>query len=223
MKTDTLHIIEMFVSLEGETSTSGYPALFIRLAQCNLRCSWCDTKKSWNEGREVEIDAILKAAEQYRWVHHVTVTGGEPLLQENVYTLLEELVKRGMSVQLETNGSLSLERVPSGVRKIADVKPPSSGHGDSFLQENLSFLNKEDELKIVIYSREDLEFARVFMEDRGSSIPSVVSLSAAFGGISYEEIAAFVLSNKLKVRFVIQLHAQIWPGMKEKSYEISLW
>jgi 7-carboxy-7-deazaguanine synthase len=217
-----LKVAEIFVSLEGETVTAGFPALFIRLAGCNLRCSWCDTKDSWNGGVDVPFDDLLAMVKEYSWVHHITITGGEPLAQIGCIDFLKELSVFPVSIQLETNGTISLSSVPKNIRIIADIKPPSSGCTTLFLKENFTFLDTSDEIKIVAADENDLDFISRLFVDFESNIPCPVSLSPGFPRMDAEELAAFILKNHLPARLNLQQHKIIWKSKKEAGIAISL-
>lgn len=218
-----LKIKEAFISLEGETVTTGFPALFIRFAGCNLRCTWCDTPHSWEGGLDVSLEGLVRMVQEHRWVHHVTVTGGEPLLQAGVVSLLQGILDMGMRVQMETNGSMPLSLVPAGVRKIVDVKPPSSGHEDSFSLQNLSFMNEHDELKCAVATSEDLNYASSFLREHWSSIRSMVSLSPVSGSdMMLTAVADFILSTQVNMRLNLQAHKLIWQDGEPEGRQISL-
>ena len=154
-----LEISELFFSIQGESSYAGQPCVFIRLSGCNLRCSYCDAGYTYEEaGTLKDMSEILTFVAQYPGFP-VEITGGEPLLQENVYLLMNELLTDGRRVLLETNGSISLAKVPAGVIRIMDIKCPDSGMSKHLLQENIALLNPEDELKFVLSSRNDYEWA----------------------------------------------------------------
>jgi 7-carboxy-7-deazaguanine synthase len=198
-------ISEIFIGLEGETTRSGFPTLFVRTAGCNLACRWCDTKHAWEGGKELTTENILSLAREHDWIDHVTLTGGEPLLQGESIRLMEELVRCRIPVQLETNGSLDLEKVPAGVRKIVDIKLPSSGHPTGFLEENRSFLGRDDEIKMVISDREDYEAARRRIKLLPENL-AAVNLSPVFGELEPGELGQWILEDLLPVRLNLQVH-----------------
>ena len=209
-----LFIHEIFHSIQGETTLSGFSSVFIRLAGCNLRCRWCDTPASLEQGSAMSIDSILDAVHGFPQPDHVTVTGGEPLAQQGALTLMERLINDGYTVQLETNGSLSLEKVPAGVRKIADIKPPSSGENGSFMEENFFYLGPDDEIKIVIADSTDLIFAENLIREKLLNHPSVINLTPASGLMDAEDVARFILDEPwgnglCRVRLNIQIHKVI--------------
>jgi 7-carboxy-7-deazaguanine synthase len=225
-----VQIIEIYKSLQGESSYTGLPCVFVRLAGCNLRCTWCDSEYTFKGGQRMTLEEVE------REVHRlspdgglVEITGGEPLLQEREAVLLmERLLAASYTVLLETSGERPLERVPSEVVKIVDVKCPDSGEGDTFRIENLSALTSRDEVKFVIASRCDYEFARDFIHDNAlsSQVASVI-LSPAFRkdaagsrDVSHclldpQQLAEWMLADGVKARLGLQIHKFIWePSLK---------
>ncbi|PKL35990.1 MAG: 7-carboxy-7-deazaguanine synthase QueE [Spirochaetae bacterium HGW-Spirochaetae-1] len=201
-----LIVKEIFFSLQGETTTTGFPSLFIRLTGCNLRCRYCDSEYAWNGGSEMEIAAIMAKIHNETGIHHITITGGEPLCQENVRYLIKNLCDGGYNVQIETNGSLPLEKIDARARKIVDVKTPSSGEDSSFLMENLTCLNPHDEIKFVIGDTTDYNFARDFTRKHLEKLDSTVNFSPVYGNITYNTMASWILRDRLMVRLNLQLH-----------------
>jgi len=207
----TLEIAELFFSIQGESSYAGQPCVFIRLAGCNLHCTFCDARYANEEAAQQQtLDQILAFVAAYP-AFPVEITGGEPLLQEGVYPLLAELLAAGRRVLLETNGSLPVDRVPAGVVKIVDVKCPDSGAGDSFDRENLRLLSPEDELKFVISSRRDYDWAVDFL--RTNLLPGnlIVHFSPVTTLLALGALADWILADRLKVRLQLQLHKFLWP------------
>ena len=196
---------EIFIGLEGETTCSGFSALFIRAAGCNLACLWCDTTYARDGGKELPIETILSLVKEHSWIDHVTLTGGEPMLQRESLRLMEVLVQGRIPVQLETNGSLSLQEVPAGVRKIVDIKLPSSGHPTSFLEDNRSCLTGYDEIKMVVGDREDYEAAKRIISHLPVNL-AAVNLSPVFGAIEPGELGLWILEDRLPVRLNLQVH-----------------
>ncbi len=204
-----LKISEIFFSLQGEGPLVGWPTIFIRVFGCNLHCKWCDTPYAKGEGmyREIELQEILNFwKKEYSEIFHFTITGGEPLLQEEVYYLMEELLKRKATVCLETNGSISIEKVPKEVVKVVDFKTPSSGMEKFNLYENLKFLNKKDALKFVIQDREDFEWALKKMEELKIGEITQVFFSPVTPVLSPKVLADWILKTKKNIRFQLQLH-----------------
>jgi 7-carboxy-7-deazaguanine synthase len=214
-----LIVNEIFYSIQGETSRAGFTSLFIRLAGCNLQCSYCDTvyARSISSGKEMLIEDIIEKAKSYTYFDHITITGGEPLMQPESIYLMKTLVKNGYDVQLETNGSLSLKDVPGKVRKIADVKTPSSGHASSFLMDNLNYLKKPDELKFVILDTKDYRFSVEFIKNNFKDKDIVINFSPVFGAFSENKLAELILVDRLPVRLNLQLHKILWAKDEPKT------
>src|SRR5215471_9523991 len=154
-----LTVNEIFYSIQGESTRAGEPCVFVRLTACDLRCTWCDTAYAFHEGRKMSLEEVLQAVDEYA-CPLVEITGGEPLLQDDVYPLMERLLENGHTVMLETGGHRSIERVPAAVIKIVDVKCPASGESDKNEWRNLAMVAPHDEVKFVIADRADYEFAR---------------------------------------------------------------
>jgi len=209
-------ISEIFFSLQGESTFVGLPCVFVRLAGCNLACSWCDTDYARNAGDAIElaVDEVVSEASGFS-SGLVEITGGEPLLQAETLTLAARLLEKFDTVLLETNGSLDISVVPAGVVRVVDVKCPSSGVSDSFLRENLNNLTPADEMKFVIGDRSDYEFAREFISSMGAVIrPDKILFSPVNGALEPRVLAQWILDDRLPVRFQLQLHNCIWPGEK---------
>jgi 7-carboxy-7-deazaguanine synthase len=225
-----VQIIEIYKSLQGESSYAGLPCVFVRLAGCNLRCIWCDSEYTFTGGHRMtlaEIESEVRRLSPSGGL--VEITGGEPLLQEReVVPLMDRLLSTGYSVLLETSGERPLERVPSQVVKIVDVKCPDSGEGETFHSENLQWLTPCDEVKFVIASRRDYEFACEFIRrhELSSRVGSVI-LSPAFRKdaagsrdashclVDPRELAEWLLADGLNARLGLQIHKFIWePSLK---------
>jgi len=204
-----LFIHKIFFSLQGESSLSGFPSVFIRLAGCNLRCAYCDTKEAYEQNHKMSIVSIIEQVSHYQGSDHLTITGGEPLWQKNVYLLFEELLKKDYKIQLETNGSLNLKRVPEVIRKIVDVKTPSSQERDSFLLENLDYLTKNDEIKFVIATKEDYIFSKNFIKKHLTKTETIINFSPVEQLIDPVKLAKMILEDKLKVRLNLQMHKSL--------------
>ena len=213
-----LLINEIFYSIQGESTNAGFPSLFIRLSGCNMNCCYCDTEYAKSEGFAVSIDKIIDDIAKYKSLHHITITGGEPLLQPNSIILMDRLIESGYPVQLETNGSISIEYVPDEVKKIVDVKTPSSGEVASFLQENLRFMNNNDELKFVISDKNDYNYSKEFIEKYIDSSEVIINFSPVMEKMSISELAELILLDRLKVRLNIQLHKTIWPDEEPRHF-----
>jgi 7-carboxy-7-deazaguanine synthase len=205
-----LTVNEIFYSVQGESSRAGLPCVFVRLSACDLRCSWCDTPYAFTDGRKMEVDDVVAAVEGYG-CRLVEITGGEPLLQEDVYALMQALIDRGCSVMLETGGHRSIARVPPGVVRIVDVKCPGSGESSANDWSNLDRLTGEDEVKFVVKDRADYEWAREVLgrHDLASRCGAVL-LSPVHGVLDPSELSAWILGDRLPVRLQLQLHKYIW-------------
>ncbi len=202
----SLHIFEIFTSIQGESTLAGLPFCFIRLAGCNLRCRWCDTVAAQDVSGEVmAISRIVDRVKQSD-LKHVCVTGGEPMVQNGTPRLLEQLLNSGFTVTLETNGSQDLATVPSGVRKIIDIKCPSSGMDRHNRLANLAALNPGDEIKCIIAHRQDYTFAREMFRKYLSDFTGPVLFSPVYEMLKPGELANWILSDKLPVRVHVQLH-----------------
>ncbi len=207
-----IEICELFYSIQGESSHAGYPCFFIRVAGCNLRCTYCDSRYAYEgEHRPYSISQILCELEKYPGVM-VEVTGGEPLLQKEIYPLLARLLETGRTVLLETNGSLSLEDVPEGVVKIMDIKCPGSTMHDKMNFANFGYMKIKDEIKFVISSRADYQWAKELVSTYALPGKTTVTFSPVASGLAPASLAAWILADRLPVRLRLQLHTIIWPG-----------
>jgi 7-carboxy-7-deazaguanine synthase len=210
-----LTIHEIFYSIQGESTYAGRPCVFVRLTACDLRCSWCDTEYAFHEGHKQSLDEVLAEVDRLD-CPLVEVTGGEPLLQEEVYPLMQSLIDRGSTVLLETGGHRSTERVPEAVVTILDVKCPGSGEAHRNDWSNLERLRPRDEVKFVVKDREDYEFARdVFTKYRLGERAAAVHLSPVHGVMNLRLLSEWVLADRLPARVQVQLHKYIWdPGTR---------
>ena len=210
-----LTINEIFYSIQGESSYAGRPCVFIRLTACDLRCSWCDTPYAFYEGQKRSLDEVLAEVERLE-CPLVEVTGGEPLLQKEVYPLMQALIDRKRTVLLETGGHRSTADVPEAVVTILDVKCPGSGESDHNDWSNLERLRPHDEVKFVVVDRTDYEYARdVITRCRLAERAAAVHLSPAHGALSPQLLAEWVLADRLPARVQLQLHKYIWePGTR---------
>ena len=207
-----LEICELFYSIQGESSYAGYPCFFIRFAGCNLRCTWCDTRYAYEEEyQSYSISRILAELNKYPGVM-VEITGGEPLLQRNVYPLFDQLLATGRIVLLETNGSLRLDNIPEKVVKIMDVKCPDSAMHEKMDFDNFEFITPKDEIKFVISSRADYTWAKQLVSSYDLSTRSTVTFSPVTSRIASSELAGWILADYLPVRLRLQLHTILWPG-----------
>ena len=212
---DTLRITEIFHSLQGETSRSGLPTVFIRLTGCPLRCVYCDTAYAFSGGKSQSLDEILAAVAPYG-TRYVTVTGGEPLAQKSCLALLRALCDRDYSVSLETSGAIDVAAVDSRVSKILDIKTPASGEVDKNRWENLAHMTPRDEIKFVICSEDDYRWSKQQLGTRKLDALCPVLFSSAYGDLQPVQLAEWVLRDRLPVRFQLQLHKQLWgerPGV----------
>ena len=205
-----LTVNEIFHSIQGESTHTGRPCVFVRLTGCDLRCVWCDTPYAFHEGRKLDVDEVVAAVEQYR-CDLVEITGGEPLLQEDVYPLMDRLLATGATVLLETGGHVSVARVPAAVVKVVDVKCPGSGECDRNAWDNLSRLTDRDQVKFVIADRVDYEFARdVVRRHTLETRCGTVLFSAVHDLLQPARLAEWMLADRLPVRLQIQLHKHLW-------------
>lgn len=220
MGTDQLQIAELFYSIQGESTFAGLPCLFIRLAGCNLRCSYCDARYTWDEPSETKglVDIL-------QWVYTIAgvpveITGGEPLLQEAVYPLMEALVNHGRTVLLETNGSIDISQVPDGVHIIMDIKCPGSNMEQQVNWDNIDRLKERrlracrDEVKFVLSSAEDFYWAAAKVKKQGLDELLPVLFSPVQPALPPETLAQLLLEARLNIRLQLQLHALLWPGQQ---------
>jgi 7-carboxy-7-deazaguanine synthase len=206
-----LTINEIFYSIQGESTRAGRPCVFVRLTACDLRCTWCDTPYAFHEGRKQSVDEVLEAVERHD-CPLVEITGGEPLLQEDVYDLMNRLLARGRTVMIETGGHRSIDRVPPDVVKIVDIKCPGSGEADRNDWANLDRLSPHDEVKFVVSDRTDYEFARDVIERRDlASRCAAVLLSPVHGVLDARVLSEWLLADRVPARLQLQLHKYIWP------------
>jgi 7-carboxy-7-deazaguanine synthase len=210
-----LRLTEIFYSLQGEASRAGLPTVFVRLTGCPLRCTWCDTTYSFTGGEPATVESVLAAVGKYP-ARQICVTGGEPLSQKDCLPLLTALCEAGYEVSLETSGALDVAGVDPRVARIMDLKAPDSGESARNLWSNLDVLNPRDEIKIVIASRSDYEWARDVLRDRQLDRLCPVLLSPAGGLIEPQSLADWILEDGLNVRFQLQLHKLLWGNMKGK-------
>jgi 7-carboxy-7-deazaguanine synthase len=209
-----LQLSEVFYSIQGESSFAGYPCLFFRLSGCNLRCSYCDAKYTYEEPASLTtIEALLSEAAKYPNAL-IEITGGEPLLQEAVYPLMDALLAAGRTVLLETNGSLSIGRVPQAVIKIVDLKCPDSGMTEKMDLSNLELLTPQDELKFVLSSRPDYDWAKGMISEHRLAARAKLILSPVINALAPAQLAQWLMDDGLPARLQLQLHTLLWPGMK---------
>jgi 7-carboxy-7-deazaguanine synthase len=210
-----LRLTEIFYSLQGEASRAGLPTVFVRLTGCPLRCTWCDTTYSFTGGEPATVESVLAEVGKYP-ARQICVTGGEPLAQKDSLSLLTALCDAGYDVSLETSGALDIAGVDPRVARIMDLKAPDSGELARNLWSNLDVLNPRDEIKIVIASRGDYEWARDVLRERQLDRLCPVLLSPAGGLIEPRLLAEWILEDGLNVRFQLQLHKLLWGNMQGK-------
>jgi len=226
-----MHITEIYKSIQGEGSRAGLPCIFVRFTGCNLRCTWCDTAYAFHGGQEMTVGEVLarvdvlsrRADTGKAGVQLVELTGGEPLLQEEIYPLAEGLLAAGYEVMIETSGERFVSRLPKAVIKIVDVKCPDSGEPDTFDSRNLAELDPKDEVKFVISSRRDYEFARDFthahrLTERVNQVvfsPVSEDPQGKWQGLQPRQLVEWILADGLSVRLGLQLHKIVWdPAMR---------
>lgn len=210
-----LRITEVFLSLQGETSTVGLPTVFVRLTGCPLRCSYCDTSYAFSGGEMQSVPEVLERVGRFG-VRHVTVTGGEPLAQPVCRELLTELCERGYVVSLETSGALDIADIDARVARIVDIKTPGSGECQRNHWDNVRLLRANDEVKFVICDRPDYEWARMQLDlhPRLRDARSIL-FSPSHGQLKARELADWIVEDRLPVRLQVQLHKLLWgdePG-----------
>jgi 7-carboxy-7-deazaguanine synthase len=225
-----MFITEIFKSIQGEGTRAGLPCIFVRLTGCNLRCTWCDTAYAFHGGKKMSVDEVLARVDKLaeRRVSHaivplVELTGGEPLLQEEIYDLAQKLLASGYTVLIETSGERFVGRLPREVIKIVDVKCPDSGEADTFEMKNLDVIGAQDEVKFVLSTRRDYEFAREFTRQHQlSERVRAVLFSPVFDdpegkwqGLQPRSLVEWILADGLPVRLGLQLHKFVWdPATK---------
>jgi 7-carboxy-7-deazaguanine synthase len=226
-----MFITEIFKSIQGEGTRAGLPCIFVRLTGCNLRCTWCDTAYAFHGGQKMTVDEVLERVESLNrrpdvsvgGISLVELTGGEPLLQEDVYPLAERLLAAGYTVMIETSGERFIGRLPKEVIKIVDVKCPDSCEPDTFDPRNLEELSANDEVKFVISGRRDYEFAREFSREHRLServrevlfSPVHDDPNGKWTGLEPRELVGWMLEDGLPVRLGLQLHKIVWdPAMR---------
>lgn len=213
--TNQLRITEIFHSLQGESTTTGLPTAFIRLTGCPLRCTYCDTAYAFSGGKWISFDAILETIQPYQ-ADYVTITGGEPLAQPNVFPLMTLLCDQGYRVSLETSGALDISRVDPRVMIVMDLKTPASGEVDKNRFENLDFLKSSDQIKFVISDEADYLWSKQQLVEHSLDKRCHILFSPAYQTLAPAVLAEWILADKLPVRFQIQLHKFLWgdkPGV----------
>jgi 7-carboxy-7-deazaguanine synthase len=213
-RADVLRINEIFYSIQGEGTRAGEPCVFVRLTGCGLRCTYCDTEYAFFEGEDMPLGAVIEKVRSYN-CKLVELTGGEPLEQEGGFVLMKALCDEGYKVMVETGGHIDISKVDKRVKRIVDMKTPSSGMMKRNLYSNIEHLTQKDEVKFVIGDREDYEWSKeqleLFSLDKKVSC---VLFSPVAGKLALEKLADWILADHLPVRFQIQLHKIIWPGVE---------
>ncbi len=224
-----MYLIEIYKSIQGESSFAGVPCIFVRLAGCNLRCAWCDSEYTFTGGYKLSEDEVVAEIEKLEPVRLVEFTGGEPLLQEKeLVPLMSRLLELGYELMIETSGERALERVQRAVHKIVDVKCPGSGEAGSFRLANLECLTERDEVKFVIANRDDYEFARDFirehaLEQRAGQVLLSPAFSKAPSGerssenclVDPRELVEWMLRDGVPARLSLQIHKYVWEPLKK--------
>ncbi|HTW46985.1 MAG TPA: radical SAM protein [Acidobacteriaceae bacterium] len=224
-----MYLIEIYKSIQGESSFAGVPCIFVRLAGCNLRCAWCDSEYTFTGGYKLSEDEVVAEIEKLAPVRLIEFTGGEPMLQEReLIPLMERLLGSGYELMIETSGERPLERVPAAVHKIVDVKCPGSGEGNSFRLANLDRLTARDEVKFVLLNRADYEFARDFIRTHAlGTRAGQILLSPAFSKtptpertadnalLDPRELVEWMLEDGLPARLSLQIHKFVWEPQKK--------
>ena len=210
-----LRITEIFLSLQGEANTVGLPTVFVRLTGCPLRCQYCDSAYAFSGGALMPLDDIMRKVDDLG-VRHVTVTGGEPLAQPNVMQLMQRLTDAAFSVSVETSGALSVEHIPAEVVKVLDLKTPGSRESHRNLWSNLAHLNPQDQVKFVICSRGDYDWARMRCDEHGlyDRVADVL-FSPSHHELPPRDLADWIVADRLPVRMQMQMHKLLWgdvPG-----------
>ena len=206
---DRLRITEIFCSLQGEARAAGWPTVFVRLTGCPLRCGYCDTAYAFHGGEWRDIDMIVDEVKRHG-VRHVCVTGGEPLAQKRCITLLTTLCDAGFDVSLETSGAIDIADVDTRVSRIVDIKTPGSLEVARNRWENLPLLTRHDQVKFVICSREDYDWSKQIVAERGLANVCDVLFSPSYTQVSPRDLADWIVEDRLPVKFQMQLHKQLW-------------
>jgi len=204
-----LKVCEIFTSIQGESTCAGLPCTFVRLSSCNLRCSYCDTRYAYDEGNEFSEEDIVRLVRQ-AGIHLVEITGGEPLLQTEVYPLITRLIDAGHRVLLETNGSMKISGIDKRTSIILDMKTPGSGMSDRMDLTNLEMIKHSDEIKFVLTCRDDYEWTRKMIQTYKLIGKCHILLSPAFGILHPEELAAWMIRDRMQARLNLQLHKYIY-------------
>jgi 7-carboxy-7-deazaguanine synthase len=206
----SLRVNEIFKSIQGESTYAGIPCTFVRLTGCNLRCSYCDTTYAYEEGIEMTANEIIMKIEGYG-CKNVCITGGEPLIQKNIVKLITLLKKNKYKIFVETNGAVNIDSLPVNIIRIIDIKCPDSGMNKEMDWNNLERLRGADEVKFVISSKKDYEWAKKIVKKHSLQDKTNVLFGTAYGKLKPESLAEWILKDKLDVRLQLQIHKYIWP------------
>ena len=215
LKEKSLRISEIFFSIQGETSKMGLPTVFIRLTGCPLRCQYCDTSYAFYGGEVMLFEDIIRQVKKFN-CKDICVTGGEPLAQSNSKKLLKQLVDLDFQVSLETGGAITLEGIDERVKIIMDIKTPDSSESTKNKWENIDLLKKSDELKFVICSREDYQWSKDIIEKYKINEICPILLSPCSGSLDPRELAEWILTDQLSIRFQMQIHKILWNNQPGK-------
>ncbi len=207
---NSLRVNEIFKSIQGESTYAGIPCVFVRLTGCNLRCSYCDTTYAYEEGIDISVNEIVNKIEGYG-CKNVCITGGEPLLQRNVYKLINLLKTKSYKIFVETNGAMNIDLLPGNIIRIMDVKCPDSGMNKEMDWRNLERLRGDDEVKFVMSSKKDYEWAKRMLRKHNLTDKTNVLFGSAYGKLKPKSLAGWILKDRLNVRLQLQLHRIIWP------------
>jgi len=206
---ERLKLTEIFLSLQGEARSAGLPTVFVRLTGCPLRCTYCDTAYAFYGGEWSDIEAVVERVRAFG-AKDVCVTGGEPLAQKRCVQLLDRLLEAGLRVSLETSGAIDIAPVDPRVSRVVDIKTPDSGESGRNLWSNIEHLTPHDQLKFVICSRADYEWAKAQLAERGLPERCEVLFSPSYAQVAPRELADWIVADRLPVRFQMQLHKQLW-------------
>lgn len=204
-----LKLTEIFLSIQGEADSVGWPTVFVRLTGCPLRCQYCDTAYAFHGGEWFTLEQVLERVAEYQ-VRHVCVTGGEPLAQKGCIELLHALCDAGHRVSIETSGAIDISKVDPRVTRVVDIKTPGSGEVARNRMENLALLRVDEQIKFVICDRADFEWSRDLLRQRALDEVCTVMFSPSFGQVEARDLAQWILDERLPVRLQVQLHKYLW-------------
>lgn len=208
-----MKLCEIFSSIQGESSFAGFPCTFIRLSGCNLRCSYCDTTYAYDDGEDITLREIIDKVRSFE-IGLVEITGGEPLLQDEVHTLIKMLLDKEYRLLIETNGSINISGIDSRVSMILDIKTPSSNMANRMIMDNLDLIGMKDDVKFVISNREDYRWVKDIVQERSLTDKTNVLLSPAFGILDPSELAQWMIGDRINARLHLQLHKYLFGASK---------